>query len=39
MGKKDFGVLGRPAVRQHFFESVVVGMPAQEEFADISPGL
>lgn len=39
MGENGFGMVSGPAVRQHLFEPVVVGMHAQEEFADVGPRL
>ena len=37
MNENRFGMLSGPAIWQHLFEPVVVGVHAQEEFTDISP--
>ena len=39
MGEDGFGMLSGPAVRQHLFQPIVLGLHAEEEFADISPRL
>ncbi len=37
MGEDGFGMLSGPTVWQHLFKPVVIGVHAEEEFADVSP--